>query len=458
MAVQLFGEKRRVYFIGIGGISMSALAKMLISYGYRVFGYDAVLGRQVQMLREMGATISVGTDDFETLARAEVVVYTDAIAKEDARLVFAQRQRKEIYSRAQLLSLLTNNFSRVIAVAGSHGKTTCTAMCAHAISKAGAPFAVHIGGEDTTFDNFTITGTDFFITEACEYKKNLSYVRADSAVLLNVDKDHLECFYDESELKMHFFQFLKRARTGFVCLDDENCRRFVEADGIDGYITFGINDIRCDYRAEHLKRLRQGYTFWVTEYGKRLCKVRLNVLGRHNVLNALAAVAVLRSYGFPEAAIAEGLENFRGVKRRFERLDDVFNATAIADYAHHPREIAATIKTAKESLFKKGRAGRLYVVFQPHTYSRTKMLLDEFIAVLKPLENLVVYHTFAAREKSADGVDASTLASRLGAIYADNVYALESYLRANVEEGDVVLFLGAGDIYAVAQYLTRLKR
>jgi len=116
------------------------------------------------------------------------------------------------------------------------------------------------------------------------------------------------------------------------------------------------------------------------------------------------------------------------------------------------------MKTAKESLFKKGRAGRLYVVFQPHTYSRTKMLLDEFIAVLKPLENLVVYHTFAAREKSADGVDASTLASRLGAIYADNVYALESYLRANVEEGDVVLFLGAGDIYAVAQYLTRLKR
>ena len=276
--------------------------------------------------------------------------------------------------------------------------------------------------------------------------------------MLNVDKDHMECFKDENELKNLFFEYLKRAGTAFICADDERCKVILNESAASSFITFGCKSISCDYRAIGIRRHQNGCSFWVKEYGKKLCKVVLRVPGRHNVYNALAAFAVLRSYGFGEKEIVKVLQTFRGVKRRFERLGKVFGAQAIADYAHHPSEIKATVTTAQESLLNRGK-GKLYVVFQPHTYSRTKHLLDEFVAVLQGVDNLVVYKTFAAREVYDETGSAERLAKQIGhAIYVDNVYALEAYLKASVTEEDAILFLGAGDVYAVAQYLTRIKR
>ncbi len=434
---------------------MSALAKMLLACGYPVRGYDAVYGRQVQILRGMGVKISVGETAWADLSGAEIVVYTDAVDEKDERLSYARREGKWIMSRADLLAALAAEFSRVIAVAGSHGKTTCTAMCAHALARVNAPFAAHIGGEDSVFDNFTMTGTDFFVTEACEYKKNLSKIQADTAIVLNIDKDHLECYKDEEELNELFFEYLSRARTPLICADDKNCRRKLESKETQNFITFGCDDISFDYSATEIKRQKKGYSFWVTEYGKRLCRIQLSVQGKHNVYNALAAFAALRSYGFDEREIAKGLQDFQGVKRRFERLGEAFGGQVIADYAHHPSEIAAVMKTAKESLPIEESKRRLYVIFQPHTFSRTRLLMEEFVSVLSEVENLVVYKTFAAREGYEESGSAKTLAERLGnAIYADNAYALEAYLRASVQEGDCLLFLGAGDIYALAQHFT----
>lgn len=434
---------------------MSSLAKMLLSSGYEVSGYDAVYGRQVQSLRNLGVEISVGGEEICGVARAEVVIYTDAIPSTDKRLVYARQENKLILSRGQLLSLLCNEFSRVISVAGSHGKTTCTAMCAHALSCTGTPFAAHIGGEDVRFDNFMMSGTEFLITEACEYKKNLSKITADSAILLNVDKDHLECYKDENELKNLFKEYLLRAKTAFVCIDDKNCRKILEEEQKISAVTFSAFDISADYIAWGIRRTKDGYTFNVTEYGKKLCCVQLRVPGRHNVLNALAAIAVLRSYGFDEKEIVKGLQGFSGVKRRFERLGNIFGAEAIADYAHHPREIEATVSTAMENGVKKNERGKIIVIFQPHTYSRTKLLMKEFIDVLQPLKNVVVYRTFSARESYDEQGSARRLAECVGAIYADNTHALETYLKATAKEGDLLLFLGAGDIYRVAQYLAR---
>ncbi len=458
MRIGFFGEKRRIYFIGIGGVSMSALAKMLLSSGYRVSGYDAFYGRQVQILKSMGVSIAVGEEeDFDNLSRAEVVVYTDAISQEDRRLCFAQNQAKLVMSRGKLLAILCEQFSKVISIAGSHGKTTCTAMCAHVFSEMNVPFAAHIGGEDLTFDNFLMTGKDFFVTEACEYKKNLSYITADSAILLNVDNDHLDCYQGEDDLKEHFFSYLNRAKLAFICADDKKCKEYICAGQKNDLITFGVEDIILDYTAMEVKSSENGCSFSVYEYGKRLCRVQLSVLGKHNVLNALAVFAVLRSYGFDEKEISKGLKSFQGVKRRFEKLGRLYGAIVIADYAHHPREIEATIAVAKESMQKRG--GKLHVIFQPHTYSRTKLLFEEFVSVLTPIANLVVYATFGAREKYDEEGSAKKLAEAIGrTVYVDNAFSLEVYLRNTIKAEDTVLFLGAGDVYTVAGYLIKNQK
>lgn len=458
MRIKIFGEKRNIYFVGIGGISMSALAKMLKTWGYAVCGYDAAQGRQVRALTDCGISVEIGGECSEMLMRAEIVVYTDAVPQNDVRLTYARNAGKMVLSRADLLSVLCGQFSRVIAVAGSHGKTTCTAMCAHILKETGVPFAAHIGGEDFSLDNFTMTGTEFLVTEACEYKKNLSKIHADSAILLNVDKDHLECYSGVEELKQHFFDYVKAAKTSFLCADDVNCRKFIEKNLLQNAILFGCDDINNDYNATEIKRTVDGYKFCVTEYGKRLCHAQIHVAGRHNVYNALAAFACLRSYGFDERQIVEGLRRFKGIRRRFERLGEAYGAMVIADYAHHPREIAATLCAAEEFFFTKKDKGKLFVVFQPHTYSRTKMLMEEFVEVLQGVENLVVYRTFAARESYDEEGSAKALSDRLGnAIYADNVHTLETYLKTSVKETDVVLFLGAGDVYTVAQYLSQIR-
>ena len=446
--MQLFDLElgKKIYFIGIGGISMSALAKLLSTRGYSVCGSDAVKSEQTDSLAFYGIKTYVGEEEKRpALLEADSVVYTDAISQENKELQQAKQMGKRLLSRAELLGMVCGNFSNVIAVAGSHGKTTCSSMCAHILRSCKVPFTAHIGGEDLQFGNFYTTGYEYFLTEACEYKKNLSKISADVAILLNIDKDHMECYDNEQDLTAHFYGFCQNAKTAFVCADDKKCVTFTE------FATFGIENTLSDYRATNIRTNGERYSFTVEEYGKSLCRVQLRAIGYCNIYNALAAFAAMRALGFHEKEIVKGLENFTAVKRRFEKIGRYRGASFICDYAHHPREIASTLRTAR-GICK----GEMYVVFQPHTYSRTKTLFRDFVQVLQPVKNLMLYKTYPAREVYDGAGSAETLAHAIGdCLYADNVFVLKTWLKKTLKEGDLVLFLGAGDIYYAAQYLLK---
>ncbi|MBQ8309089.1 MAG: UDP-N-acetylmuramate--L-alanine ligase [Clostridia bacterium] len=437
---------KKVYFIGIGGVSMSALAKFLSTCGYVVSGSDAQKNEETESLAFYGVKTYIGTDgDRKDIFSADAVVYTDAIPPDHAELLRTRSLKKKLFSRPDLLEIVCKSFPHTVAVAGSHGKTTCTSMCAHVLKSVGVPFTAHIGGEDSAFGNFYSTGREYFVTEACEYKRNLLKIQAEAAVLLNIDRDHMECYQDEEDLLDCFRLYARSAKTAFVCADDEKCVN------LGDFATFGIRNSLADYRAIELRAVGERYSFTVEEYGKALCRIRLKAIGKCNVYNALAAFAVMRSFGFNEKEIRRGVESFEAVKRRFERIGAYHGASFICDYAHHPKEIAATVATAK-GICK----GRLFVVFQPHTYSRTKLLMAEFETVLRQIENLMIYKTFPAREKFDGEGSAETLATRLGnCLYSENVYVLKTWLKKTLREGDMVLFLGAGDIYYAAQYLIK---
>lgn len=423
---------------------MSALAKHLFYQGYSVCGSDLYRSTQTEDLSKIGVEVFIGEDGCrEALLRAELVVYTDAIPKESVELCVAIARNKKVLSRAEFLEMICKDFSKVVSVAGSHGKTTCTSMCAHVLKGVNAPFTAHIGGMDKTLGNYFSCGNEIFLTEACEYKKNLLKVPSNVAILLNIDKDHMECYKDEQDLLETFRDYCKGAEAAFVCVDDPKCA------SLGNFSTFGIENPLADYRAVKLCANAEKYSFIVEEYGKTLCQVRLNAIGRCNVYNALAAFAGMRSLGFDEKEIAKGLEGFQSVRRRFEKVGAYRGASFICDYAHHPSEIASTVKTAKGIC-----RGRLYVVFQPHTYSRTKLLMRDFVRTLREIENLVVYKTFPAREQFDEEGSARRLSQNVGScLYAESVYVLKTWLKTTVREKDIVLFLGAGDIYFAAQYL-----
>lgn len=424
---------------------MSALAKFLSTCGYTVSGSDGSRGEETENLAFYGVKVYIGVDGSRSaLAEADLVVYTDAIAETHDELSFARKSGKRVLARGDLLQLVCENFPHSIAIAGSHGKTTCTSMCTHILKSVRVPFTAHIGGEDSVFGNFYSTGDEYFVTEACEYKQNILKLKAEAAVLLNIDRDHMECYQTEEALKDCFRTYCENAKTAFVCADDKKCQT------LGDFATFGIENTLADYRATDLRAIDERYSFTVEEYGKALCRVRLKAIGKCNVYNALAAFAVTRSFGFDEKEIKRGVESFVAVKRRFEKIGTFHGASFVCDYAHHPREIAATIATA-EGICK----GRLYVVFQPHTYSRTKLLLEEFVRVLRPVKNLMIYKTYPARERYDEEGSAERLAMQVGCLYSENAYVLKTWLKKTVNEKDMVLFLGAGDIYYAAQYLIK---
>lgn len=424
---------------------MSALAKFCATLGYSVSGSDALRGEQTRDLYSYGIKTYGGSEkERKDLRLADLVVYTDAIPPTDEEFMQAKALKKKLLSRADLLALVCGEFSNVISVAGSHGKTTCTAMTAHVLRGLSVPFTAHIGGEDVELGNFHYTGKEYLVTEACEYKKNILKIRSNRAIVLNIDEDHMECYNGAEDLISTFQTYCQQAKNAFVCADDPRCLL------LGNYTTFGIHSPLSDYRAVDIRSNGEKYSFTIEEYGKPSCRIRLNAIGKCAVYNALAGYCAVRSYGFDGKMIAKGLSAFRAVKRRFEKIGVFQGASFVCDYAHHPREIASTLQTAK-SVCK----GKLFVVFQPHTYSRTKLLMEDFVNTLGKIEELMIYKTFPAREVYDAEGSAEALSKRLGALYAENAYVLKTWLKMTVKDGDMVLFLGAGDVYYVAQYLLR---
>lgn len=425
-----------VHFIGIGGVSMSSLARYLLSVGFSVSGSDVCLSENLENLETEGVTI-YKTQRAENIDGKDVVIYSDAINKKNDELRAAFEKRLYVLKRAELLKIVSENFAKRAGVCGCHGKTTAVCMLAHVFDKANERFTAHIGGFDLQFGNFVGNGNKYFLSEVCEYKKNLNYFNADYAICLNIEPDHMDCYKDREELENTYFEYLKRAYKAIICADDKTLANY----GENNAVTFGLCK-NADFYADNVSQKNGKYSFDVYVYGVKSMRVNLKVPGGHNVLNALSACACAVLCGLDVKSIKRGLENFRGVKRRFERIGSLGRAGVYADYAHHPTEISEAIKTAKEVF-----GGRIFVVFQPHTYSRTVFLKDRFVKTLSEVENLVIFKTFPAREEYSKDGDAEELAALIpDAEYISDVKEVAAYLRARIKNGDAALILGAGDL------------
>lgn len=437
MADNILSHFGGFYFIGIGGVSMSALARFAVLSKKKVGGSD-------RDITSAAALKSYGIKIFPCGTRAlegyEVVVYTDAIPDCDPELRLARSLNKVVIPRVKFLAAVCKCFSRVTAVSGCHGKTTCTSMLASIYYAAGKRFSAHIGGNSLQFSNFCSFGNDYFITEACEYKKNFLSLRPDCAVVLNTDADHLECYGSESELYACYRKFAARADCAVVPYGG------LSSD-VPGAVSFG-GDSRADFCCREFPCGRGLYSFELSAFAKSLGTINLNVPGRHNVSNALAAAAAASTEGIEFLYIKRGLEEFEGVERRMQLLGNLGGVRCVADYAHHPAEISAAIRTAE-----KITDGKLYVVFQPHTYSRTKNLFKQFVSALSDVRRLLIYRTYAAREYFDEEGCAFTLSRAIKkSRYGECPEDILKFISAAVD-GDTVLFLGAGDIYFIARGL-----
>ena len=421
---------------------MSALARLLNSRGVSVSGSDGKESAFTRQLQEVGIPVSIG--DGEPV-EAQNVVYTEAIPENHRQLKAAREAGKRLYTRAALLGKIAEEYSHVVSVAGCHGKTSTTSMLAHIFLQSGRSFTCHIGGQDAALGNYyrlppRKSGEDeYFITEACEFRRSFLSLKSTVALVLNTDKDHTDCYRSDAELIGAYRTFAEQSQKVVVNADDKNARDFPHA------VSFGLYS--GDVRAENLRAEGERYSFTVSERGIPMERIRLRVVGKFQVQNALAAYAAARLCGFSATEIKRGLENFEGVKRRFERVGTLRGVPVVCDYAHHPREIAATLHAAQALC-----EGTVRLVFQPHTYTRTRDFIQDFVSVLKQAENPIVYRTFAAREPFEFSGSAVALVSRIPeAVYVQSAAQLKKCLVEQIKPEDLILVLGAGDIYETVQ-------
>ncbi len=450
MKSQILNKNRNSYhFIGVGGVSMSGLAKYLLASGKRVSGSDSADSERLEELLSIGANVYVG-QDIENVKNADIVVYSSAIKGDNTELAYARNSGKTCVKRSQLLGEIISNYSRSIGVSGSHGKTTTTAMLAHALINCKTSPTVFLGGEDCSFGNFTFGDCDLCLAEVCEYQKNHLDISPKISVLLNIDNDHLDSYSDMNDMIDCFSKYLSNS-IAVINADDKYCKEISHSSAV----SFGINNL-SNYTASGIREKNGQYSFTVKAYGIRLGRVKLKVAGLHNVYNALATIAVCDVMKLPFGQVKSALENFTGVKRRMERIGTVNGLDLICDYAHHPSEITATLNGIKGE-------ERVFTIFQPHTYSRTQRLMADFCDCLINEKNLIIYKTYPAREDFSISGDGKTLYQNLlskgktDCYYSDNQQELIELIKKFNSSGKYGLVLGAGDIYDIVKNLTDLS-
>lgn len=431
-----------IHFIGIGGVSTSALAKYLIGKGFSVSGSDQKSSVFTKELEKLGVKITK-FHDYKNCIGKDVIIYNSAITEDNVELHYAIENKIPIFKRSELLKLISKSFDKTVGVAGSHGKTTVTALLCHVFDRANLDFTAHIGGLDRKFGNYYSKGHSIFLSEVCEFEKNVNNFDADYAVLLNVDDDHLNCYDGFDDLKQTFYAYLNRAKYRIVNRDDPNLKPYYSS------ITFGLNE--GDYHLKDIRNDGDFTRFTVMNDGKSLFELSTWLKGDYNLSNVLSAVAVSKTLGIDDNSIIDAVSNFKGVKRRSEILGKINGAVVLADYAHHPSEMKCFFSSLS------AKKCDVYLVFQPHTYSRTKLLFDDFLKVLSGYDNLYLYKTFAARESYDYLGDAKRLSSALeNSKYFDDLDALYNELKRRVNSRNTVIIMGAGDLYDY--FFERLKK
>ncbi len=447
-----------IHFIGIGGISMSGLAEILLEEGFTITGSDSKESPLTRRLEEKGARVYYGqkASNIESEPGIQVVVYTAAIHPDNPEFKAAKEKNLPMLTRAELLGELMRNYKEAVAVSGTHGKTTTTSMITDILLAADTDPTISVGGILKDIGgNIRVGGPDLFVTEACEYTNSFLSFYPTIEVILNIEEDHLDFFKDINDIRHSFRLFAEKLPKGGLLVINSGIENINEI--ISGLpcriVTFG-KDLSSMYTAQNItydEFARPSYDLVVQ--GEIINRITLGVTGEHNVYNSLAAIAVAMELGIGFDAIMAGLKKFRGTDRRFEKKGEIGGVTIIDDYAHHPQEIAATLSAAKNYPHKK-----LWCVFQPHTYTRTKAFLDEFAQALSAADEVILADIYAARETDTLGVSSADIASRIEKLgtpahYIPSFDEIETFILEHCMQGDVLITMGAGDIVRVGEKL-----
>lgn len=451
----LLKEKKRIHFIGIGGSGMCPLAEILHTWGYEISGSDNNTGDNIDKLRSLGVNVILGQKP-ENLEGAEIIVYTAAILKDNPELVAAKESGIPCFERAKLFGAITRMYSNCIGVCGTHGKTTVTSMLTQILVMAEKDPTAVIGGRLPLIDSHGIAGkSDLMVCEACEYGAHFLDLAPDVALILNVDEDHLEFFGNLDNIIKCFNDFsLLTTNTLIYNGDDVNTVRSVE--GIDRKkITFGRSS-ENDYYAENVTWNRGAFAeFDVMSKGEKLTRVALRIPGEHNIVNTLGAFAAAVNAGCSYDECKAGIEAFSGAGRRFEILGEIDGITVADDYAHHPEELRVTLEAVMKMGYK-----TVWAVFQPFTFSRTKILFDDFVKVLQIPDKCVMTEIMGSREVNTYGIYTKDLAEKIpGSVWFNTFEEISDYVLSKAEKGDIIITLGCGDIYKAAKIMVnKLKK
>jgi UDP-N-acetylmuramate--alanine ligase len=453
----MFTTSQHAHFIGIGGIGMSGIAEILLSLEMKVSGSDLRRGPVTDRLAQLGATIYEG-HDAGNVAGATVVVTSSAVGAANPEVIEAHARKIPVIQRAEMLAELMR-LKYGIAIAGMHGKTTTTSMVASVLTAGGLDPTVVVGGRvDALGSNARLGTTQYLVAEADESDRSFLKLSPILAVVTNLDREHMDCYKDMADVERAFLDFMDKVPFyGAVtaCLDNPQLAGILPR-ARRRVFTYGVA-AEADFRLEFLEAGQGRFArFLVNTAEGPLGPFELHVPGRHNVLNATAAVAIARQLEVPAEKIAEGLNHFRGVDRRFQQRGQARGVTVVDDYGHHPTEIRATLAAAREC----GHS-RVYVVFQPHRYSRTLDLLEEFSGAFADADTVIVLPIYAASEEPIPGVTAERLASRIQGPtvhFAPEFAVAVQLVAAEVREGDLILTLGAGSVSQLApQILAALE-
>ncbi len=451
-----FEEPIHVHFIGIGGISMSGLAEILLEEGFTISGSDAKQSALTDSLAQKGATIYIGQKASNLSIRPALVVYTAAIREDNEEFKAAVDAGIPMLSRAELLGQIMDNYEKSIAVAGTHGKTTTTSMISQILLVAKADPTISVGGIlEAIGGNIRVGGSEVFITEACEYTNSFLHFHPKYSIITSVEAEHLDFFKDIDDIRRSFHVFAgNTAHDGVLIINGQIAALDQITNNLSCSVTtYGLceND---DFYAKNITYNDHACgTYTLMHKTEDLGTVSLSVPGRHNVSNSLAAIALCLNLGLPLDVIKKGLLQFGGTKRRFEYKGTKNGITVIDDYAHHPTEVAATLTAARNYPH-----GRIICVFQPHTYSRTKAFLSDFARVLSMADIVVLADIYAAREKNTIGISSKDLLAELQKNGQESYYfpsfdEIEKFLSEKCINNDLLITMGAGDVYLIGEHL-----
>ena len=437
---------KRVHLVGIGGVSMRPLGLVLKGMGLIVTGSDMNSSVSTDELIDQGIRVFIG-HQAENIQGADCVIRTAAVHNDNPEIAAARAAGIPVFERAQAWGVIMQEYQNAVCISGTHGKTTTTSMVTHILMEAQKDPTVMIGGYlPLLHAGHRVGNGDTIVLESCEYCDSFLNFFPTLAVVLNIEEDHLDYFKDLNAIEHSFHQFAEMATAGILANGDD--KNTLDALKDLEYVTFGLEAKDRIHGENYSKDWRE---FDVICDGEHYCHLKLQVVGRHNALNALAAAGTAWMLGLPSEAVENGLAKFTGAGRRMERKGSFNGADVYDDYAHHPGELAATIDAVRMMGYE-----RVVVAFQPHTYSRTKALFNDFVRELQKPDLVVLAEIYAARERNTTGISSTDLAKEIpGAVYCETLPQVTAYLQSIARPGDVILTIGAGDIYRAGEALVK---